>query len=188
LRVFYPDDGGVRGRAAMLIAEDAFHDVAILRMVGTPLPSLDLAPDTQGDPPQGRGIALMGYPLGFRLGLVPTVHKGVVAAVVPAVQPLPAGAKLTPELVEAIDKPFKLYQLDIVAFPGNSGSPLFDARNGQVLGIINKVLGNKTREHLIENPSGISYAVPARWIHEAVIRAAISAEEKRNATLRDGFR
>ena len=178
IRVFFPDDKHVSGRTARLMAEDRLHDIAILKNAGPKAPALDLAPHTQGHPPQGRSIGIMGYPVGLVLGLVPAVHKGVVAAVVPSVLPLPKGAKLKPELVEAIQNPYHLYQLDIVAFPGNSGSPLFDARTGQVVGIVNKVLGSRTREHLISHPSGITYAVPAHWVQELVIRASISAENK----------
>jgi S1-C subfamily serine protease len=110
------------------------------------------------------------------LGLVPAVHRGVVAAVVPAVLPLPRGAKLTPELAEAIRRPYHLYQLDLTSFPGNSGSPLFDGGNGRVLGIINKTLATRTREHLLSEPSGITYAVPAKWIQELLIQTGVSAK------------
>lgn len=176
LRVFFPDDDDRQGRVAKVVMEDAFHDVAILTFQGQAAPTLQLA--SKGDPPQGRGVGIMGYPIGTRLGLQPAVHKGVVAAVVPAVLPLPTGVKMTPELAAAIRNPYNLYQLDMVAFPGNSGSPLFDARNGQVVGIINMTLATKTREHLFDKPSGIAYAVPVRWIHELIRRHKASSPDE----------
>jgi S1-C subfamily serine protease len=178
MRVFFPDDSEVIGRDARLLGEDRLHDVAVLRFDGPPVQPLELRSTDRGHPPQGSAVGIIGYPVGLLLGLVPAVHGGRLSAVVPAVLPLPKGAKMTPELAEVIKNPYKIYQLDIVALPGNSGSPLFDAHTGQVLGILNKVLGNRTREHLIESPTGISYAVPGKWIEELIIRSLI--EEKKN--------
>lgn len=164
MKVFFPDGGPVDGRSVALVAEDRVHDVALLRFEGAPARALEL--DSTHPGRQGQGVGVMGYPIGLRLGLVPAVHRGVIAAVVPAVLPLPTGVKLTPELTEALRNPYNLYQLDLVVFPGNSGSPMFDAESGKVIGIINKTLATRTREHLLESPSGISYAVPTRWVVE----------------------
>ncbi len=172
LRVIFADDNRPAGWSARLVAEDRVHDLAVLRFEGPPAPALDLAPMAAAEAPQGRSIGIMGYPLGLVLGRAPSVHRGVIAASVRAVQPLPKGAKLTPELARAIREKFRLYQLDIVALPGNSGSPLFDARTGVVLGVVNKVYGSRTREHLIAHPTGITYAVPVKWVHELVKQAS----------------
>lgn len=173
LRVFFADDDAVRGRPATVLAINSKHDVALIRFEGPPRPTLSLRIHDQ--PQQGQSVGVMGFPIGLRLGLVPAVHKGVVAAVVPAVLPLPTGVKMTPELAEALKNPYNLYQLDLLVYPGNSGSPLFDARSGQVIGIINKTLATRTREHMLTEPSGISYAVPARWIHELIVRTRAEA-------------
>ena len=93
---------------------------------------------------------------------------------------LPKGTKMTPELAAAIKKPYNLFQLDMVAFPGNSGSPLFETRTGTVIGIINMTLAKKTREHLFDKPSGIAYAVPMRWVHELIRRQSI--QDRQNAS------
>lgn len=182
LRVFFPGDKPVDGRRAEVWAYDKFHDLAVLRFKGPEAPALQLIPTSE--PAAGLSVAVMGYPIGTKLGLVPAVHKGIVSAVVPAVLPLPSGAKMTPQLAEAIRHPYNLYQLDLVVFPGNSGSPLFDVRTGRVLGIINKTLAAKTREHLLTNPSGVSYAVPSRWIRELVIRGAAMSESDRREELK----
>jgi hypothetical protein len=41
-----------------------------------------------------------------------------------------------------------------------------DADTGQVLGIVNMVLVKGGRESALSNPTGISYAVPVRHLHE----------------------
>ena len=168
LRVFFPDTRDIDGREAKVVVEDAYHDVALIRFVGRPAPVVRLAPPK--DPEQGTNVGILGYPIGTRLGLVPAVHQGVVGAVVPAVLPLPVGVRMTPELQAALKNPYNLYQLDMVAFPGNSGSPLFDGSDGTVIGIINMTLATKTREHLFDKPTGIAYAVPVRWIHDLIRR------------------
>ena len=178
LRVFFPDaKRDIDGREAKVLIEDVYHDVALIQFVGRPVQAVKLAlPD---DPDQGTTVGILGYPIGTRLGLVPAVHRGVVAAVVPAVLPLPVGVKLTPELQEALKNPYNLYQLDMVAFPGNSGSPLFDPTDGTVIGILNMTLATKTREHLFDKPTGIAYAVPVRWIHDLIRRHKVAAGQGR---------
>lgn len=177
MRVFFPDperlEGrrSIEGRSANVQTEDRFHDVALLNFDGRAEAPLTLS---EQPPLQGRAVGVVGYPIGTILGLVPAAHKGVVAAVVPAVLPLPKGAQLTPELAMAIRNPYNLYQLDMVIFPGNSGSPLFDARDGKVIGIINKVLAGRTREHLLDKPTGVAYAVPVRWIQTLLDRSAVN--------------
>jgi hypothetical protein len=42
---------------------------------------------------------------------------------------------------------------------------LFNPANGTVLGIINMGLVKGTKESAITSPSGITYAVPAQFIH-----------------------
>ena len=176
LRVFLPDGGVVQGRAATVWAEDGVHDVALLKIEGAPVAAVDL--DDDAPVIAGQSVGVLGYPIGLRLGLVPAVHRGVIAAVVPAVLPLPRGARMNPDLADALKHPYDLYQLDLTVYPGNSGSPLYDARDGRVIGIINKTLATGTREHLLDKPSGISYAVPARWIKELIIRGSLSSEQQ----------
>jgi S1-C subfamily serine protease len=51
--------------------------------------------------------------------------------------------------------------LDATAYPGNSGSPVFDVDTGEVIGIINMVFIKGSKEAALSQPSGITYAIPS---------------------------
>jgi len=173
LHVFAPDDDRHQARPARVVSRDPARDLALLRFDGKRLPPLAMATDRRDLALPGATIGIMGYPLGARLGLSPAVHRGVVAAVTPAVMPAPAGAGLTRAAAAAARDAYHLYQLDVTAMPGNSGSPVFlyDGDHVQVIAVVNRVLGAKTREHLIEHPTGISYALPAGYADLMLRRA-----------------
>lgn len=57
---------------------------------------------------------------------------------------------------------YSVFQLDATAYPGNSGSPLYLAGSGEVVGIINMVFVKSTKEAALSAPSGIAYAVPVQ--------------------------
>ena len=67
-------------------------------------------------------------------------------------------------MIKRLEGKFTIYQLDITAYPGNSGSPLYNAENGEVLGILNKVFVKESKETVLEKPSGISYAVSIKYL------------------------
>ena len=64
-----------------------------------------------------------------------------------------------------------MLQLDATAYPGNSGSPLYDPETGAVYGIVNMVFVKGTKENALSHPSGITYAIPANYIRGLVERA-----------------
>jgi len=161
LRVYPPNGGRDDGRPAKLVARDDEHDLALLKFEGPPVQPVKI--DTT-EPDAGQTVGVLGFPIGMKLGAVPAVHRGVVSAVVPAVLPLPAGVRMSRELAAAMADPYNLYQLDLLVFPGHSGSPVYDGQTGAVVGVINKTLANKTREHLLDKPTAIAYAVPSRWV------------------------
>jgi S1-C subfamily serine protease len=61
---------------------------------------------------------------------------------------------------------FNIFQLDATAYPGNSGSPVFNPESGEVIGVINMVFIKSTREAALSNPSGITYAIPVNFLTE----------------------
>jgi S1-C subfamily serine protease len=74
--------------------------------------------------------------------------------------------KLDPRQIAQLQRSaFDIFQLDATAYPGNSGSPLYDPATGKVLGVINAVFVKGLKESAITNPSGITYAVPVKYVH-----------------------
>ncbi|MGJ8680887.1 hypothetical protein [Paraglaciecola sp.] len=67
-------------------------------------------------------------------------------------------------------------ELDITAYPGNSGSSLHDAHNGKVVGILNKVFVKESKESVLEKPSGISYAIPVKYLIELAKREGLEVK------------
>jgi len=162
------DDRDVR--AATLVATDAAHDLALLKFDGPPVPALALA-DPAAAVKDGSAVALIGYPIGVVLGFVPVTHRGIVAATVGIAQPQPTSRQLNERTVARMRQgSFDVYQLDATAYPGNSGSPLVDAETGKVLGVVNSVFVKASRESALSQPTGISYAIPVRYVFELMGR------------------
>lgn len=159
-----------RPREVEKIAQDPEHDLALLRLKsGGALPSLRLA-----DQPatEGQDVALTGFPLGTVLGLFPVTHRGIVAAVTPIIIPGANSNELDSKAIKNLRRPFEVYQLDAMAYPGNSGSPVFDVTTGDVIGIVNMVFVKGSKEKAITDPSGISYAIPGEYIKKLLERAS----------------
>jgi hypothetical protein len=66
---------------------------------------------------------------------------------------------------------FDIYQLDATAYPGNSGGPLYEVGRGEVIGIINMVFVKENKESVLSKPSGISFAIPVRFLRELMEKA-----------------
>lgn len=163
------DDGpGASGRKVQILATDPEHDLALLKLLGPPLKGLKLAADGLLD--EGERIAFTGFPIGSVLGLIPVTHRGIVSAVTPIVIPGRNARELNARNIRSLKDPFRVYQLDATAYPGNSGSPLYDPETGEVIGVINMVLVKATKESVLSQPSGISYAIPVRYVRELMRR------------------
>jgi S1-C subfamily serine protease len=81
---------------------------------------------------------------------------------------LPGGnaQQLNEKLIQRIKSgAFNIFQLDATAYPGNSGSPVFDVETGNVIGVINMVFIKGSKEAALSQPSGITYAIPANYLH-----------------------
>ncbi len=160
-------EGTMSVRQARLAVRQDERDLAVLRMEGAALPALSLADGM--DVREGQSIAFMGFPIGNVLGFSPVTHRGIIAAITPIGIPQDRARDLNPALIRRLGTdPFRVYQLDATAYPGNSGSPVFDPETGRVLGVINMVFVKSTKESALSDPSGISYAVPVQYLRSLI--------------------
>jgi S1-C subfamily serine protease len=149
---------------------DERHDLALLRFDGPALPALKI--NSRSGVREGDTYAFTGFPIGAVLGLYPVTHTGSISAITPFVTPMNTSRQLSALHIKQLrdSKPYNVYQLDAVAYPGNSGSPLYDTKTGEVVAILNSVLVKRVRENALTNPSGISYAIPAKYIKQLLDR------------------
>ena len=115
---------------------------------------------------EGQSIAFTGYPIGMVLGLYPVTHTGIVSAISPVAIPMMRSRQLNAKLLKRLRDPFKVYQLDATAYPGNSGSPVYNTETGRVIGIVNKVFVKESKETVLSKPSGITYAIPIKYLND----------------------
>jgi S1-C subfamily serine protease len=158
---------------AEIIAKDIDHDLAILKL-SSALTPIKLARSNYVD--DGTEVLLTGFPIGAVLGLYPATHRGIVAATTPDVIPTAHSSRLSIKMLDRLEKKFMIYQLDITAYPGNSGSPLYAADSGEVIGILNKVFVKESKETVLEKPSGISYAIPVKYLTQLAKRQGIEVK------------
>ena len=174
--VLVSKDGEPQVRSAELAAVDQDHDLALLKISGDPLPAMKLGDSTTVR--EGQQLAFTGFPMGMVLGFHPATHRGMVAAITPVALPSITAKQLTAKAISRIrDSFYRVFQLDGTAYPGNSGSPLYDPADGTVYGIINAVFIQGTREAAISRPSGITYAIPGQYIREMLRDAKIPGFE-----------
>lgn len=146
-------------RDARIVAEDKNHDVALLRISGAPLPALSLR--DLNSVREGQTYAFTGFPIGNVLGLSHVTHRAMISALTPIALPTGSSAQLNQQAIIRLKSGvFTIFQLDATAYPGNSGSPLYDPENGDVVGIINMVFVKGGKESGLTQPSGISFAIP----------------------------
>lgn len=152
-------------RRATVLNRDTDHDLAVLHIDGPPLPALTIG--ISSDVREGQEIAFTGFPIGGTLGFSPVTHRGILSALTPIAIPGANSNQLNEKLIKQIRRgSFNVFQLDATAYPGNSGSPVYDSRSGEVIGVINMVFIKGSKEAILSNPSGISYAIPANYLTE----------------------
>ena len=154
-------------RRAFLTTRDKDHDLAVLRIEGTALPALKLK--NSENVREGQQIAFTGFPIGGALGFSPVTHRGMVSSITPIALPGANAQQINEKMINRIKVgAFNIFQLDATAYPGNSGSPVFDADTGEVIGIINMVFIKSTREAALSQPSGITYAIPSNFLKSLI--------------------
>lgn len=157
--------GEPQRREAKTMAVDKQHDLALLRLSGAPLPALGL--HESGRVKEGQTFVFTGFPIGNALGLSPVTHRSMIASVTPIALPTSSAGQLSEKAIRRLNSSsFLVYQLDATAYPGNSGSPMYDMETGRVVGILNMVFVKGTKETALSQPSGISFAVPVEFLRD----------------------
>lgn len=156
-------------RPAVVLEVDQVHDLALLRFEGPAVLALSLGNSDAVQ--EGQAIAFTGFPIGGALGFSPVTHRGMVSSIAAAALPTPSAQGLNAKTIRSLrGARFNVFQLDGTAYPGNSGGPVFDPDTGAVLGVVNMVFIKGTRESALSAPSGISYAIPSKFILELLQR------------------
>lgn len=151
----------VKAIKAEVIKIDPVHDLALLTF-SEALPAMRLAENDLLKP--GVDVAFTGFPIGAAIGLYPATHKGMISAITPDAIPAQNADQLTVSVLKRLKQPELVYQLDATAYPGNSGSPVYNPEDGSVIGVINKVFVSQGKESALTSPSGISYAIPVKHV------------------------
>ena len=157
-------------RSTTLLEVDKLHDLALLRFDGPGAPELAIGDSDAVR--EGQSVAFMGFPIGGALGYSAVTHRAMVSSIAAAALPTPTAQQLNEKTIRSLRAggSFDIFQLDGTAYPGNSGGPLFDPDSAQVLGVLNMVFIKGTRESALSAPSGISYAIPSKFILELLQR------------------
>jgi len=150
-------------RNAVVVALDREHDLALLRFEGTPLPAMKLG--NASTIKEGKSLAFTGFPIGMVLGFYPVTHRATISSITPVILPAQNARQLDAAKIRQLQRSaFTVFQLDGTAYPGNSGSPLYDPDTGEVYGVVNMVFVKGKKESILSDPSGISYAIPGNYI------------------------
>ena len=156
-------------RSARKVASEPSADLALLKIDGPPLPALRIG--NSDAVREGEIYLFTGFPIGTVLGLIPATSRAMISAITPIVIPAARADQLNARAIRRLAAgAFPVFQLDGTAYPGNSGSPVYDPRSEKVIGIVNMVFVKGTKEAALTNPSGISYAIPAEKLRELLAR------------------
>ncbi len=161
-------------RKVTVLEVDKLHDLAILRMEGSGVSAVHVRHSDSVR--EGQSVAFMGFPIGGALGFSPVTHRGMISSIAAAALPTQTAQQLNTQVIRSLrgNDSFDIFQLDGTAYPGNSGGPLFDPQGGDVLGVVNMVFIKGTRESALTHPSGISYAIPSRFVLQLLQRIKVN--------------
>ena len=156
-------------RQARVLENNQEQDLALLQMDGPAVAALGVGASDQVR--EGEDFAFMGFPVGGLLGFSSVTHRAIVSSITTMALPSPTSQQLSERAIRSMRAgPLQVFQLDATAYPGNSGGPLFDPASGKVFGVISMVLVKGTRESALSQPSGITYAIPSRYVQEMLAR------------------
>ncbi len=162
-------DNSLQQRTATLLEQDAAHDLALMRIDGPAVPAFGIKDSATVR--EGQSVAFMGFPIGGALGYSVVTHRAVISSIASQALPTATSQQLNAKVIRSLrGGTFDIFQLDGTAYPGNSGGPLFEVETGELVGVINMVFVKGTRESALTNPSGISYAIPSRFVLELLQR------------------
>ena len=133
LKVTLPPPDG-RSFQARVIGGDSDHDLAVLKIDATNLPTIPLGDSS--NLALGEGVIALGYALALPGG--PTVTSGIISGLARTVQVQDPSQGITRTIEDAL-------QTDAAINPGNSGGPLVDL-GGNVVGI--NTAGNTGAENV----------------------------------------
>jgi serine protease Do len=163
IAIFSGRGAEAKAHSVRVVSTDKEHDLALLEFQGATLPAMQLGDsDTVRE---GQEIAFTGFPMGMVLGLYPVTHRGIVAAITPMARPAENARTINAAQMRRLRNLFDAFQLDATAYPGNSGSPVYEPDTGRVVGVINSVVVKESKESILQKPSGISYAIPVNHVH-----------------------
>ncbi len=162
IAIFYHKDNVDKVIIATELAVDKDHDLALLKINDERLPALTLG--SAASVREGQLYAFTGFPIGMVLGLYPVTHRGIISTITPNIIPMINSTQIKQAQFKRLQNPYAVFQLDATAYPGNSGSPLYHPESGQVIGVINKVFVQASKENILAKPSGISYAIPINYV------------------------
>ena len=159
-------------RQASLIEVDKVHDLALFKITGRPLTAMVLGNSDLAK--EGQSVAFTGFPIGGALGFSPVTHRGMISSITAIVLPTATAQTLNERTIRSLRTgSFDIFQLDAIAYPGNSGGPVYDVDTGEVLGVINMAFVKATKESALTSPSGITYAIPSKFISDLLKRAEV---------------
>ena len=162
---FFPAVGNSKKFRARVITKNIKYDLAIIKLEGSGFNHVRLGDSSKIE--EGQPIALCGYPYGPVFGLHPTTHTGIISNISPMAIPVQNMSLLSNRMINALNNPFYIFQLDCTAFPGNSGGPLFLPETGDVIGVLNSAFIKTTKENK-QISTDISYAIPINYIKELI--------------------
>jgi S1-C subfamily serine protease len=170
--VYLPPRGNrVRRRKAQVLERDIVHDLCLLRFEGPALRPLPLG--RTAEVREGEPHAFTGFPILNALWLYPVTHQGIVSAVAPVAFPPDFASKLKPEVLRKTIRPFTAFRLDATAYPGNSGSPVYQTDTGRVVAVVNSVQTRDGKSSAIGDPSGTSFAIPVGHVRKLLELAGV---------------